>query len=117
MNFIVDAHLPRRLAWRLREAGYDALHTLDLPNGNRTKDPEINERSVSEKRVLITKDEDFVISFMTHGRPYKLFLVSTGNITNTDLEALIVPRIPRLVQALNTHDYIELTRADIVIHT
>ena len=32
MNFLVDAHLPRRLAFRLRDAGQDALHTLDLPN-------------------------------------------------------------------------------------
>jgi transposase len=28
MKFLVDAQLPRRLAYRLREAGHDALHTL-----------------------------------------------------------------------------------------
>jgi hypothetical protein len=42
MNFLVDAQLPRRLARRLQEAGHDALHTLDLPAGNRTTDSETN---------------------------------------------------------------------------
>ena len=36
MKFIVDAQLPRRLALRLTAAGQDAIHTLDLPKGNRT---------------------------------------------------------------------------------
>jgi predicted nuclease of predicted toxin-antitoxin system len=43
MNFLVDAHLPRHLALLLREHGYDAIHTLDLPEGNRTTDKRINE--------------------------------------------------------------------------
>jgi hypothetical protein len=30
MNFLIDAHLPRHLAFLLREYGYDAIHTLDL---------------------------------------------------------------------------------------
>ncbi len=36
MNFLVDAQLPRRLARILTGAGHDAVHTLDLPNANRT---------------------------------------------------------------------------------
>lgn len=53
MNFLVDAHLPRRLARKLQEAGHDAIHTLDLPNGNRSTDSEINAVSVRENRVVI----------------------------------------------------------------
>lgn len=33
-RFLVDAQLPRRLAIALRQNGFDAVHTLDLPNGN-----------------------------------------------------------------------------------
>ncbi len=65
MNFLVDAHLPRRLVYHLRAAGHDALHMLDLPEGNRTKDYAINERSQREQRVVVTKDADFVTSFQT----------------------------------------------------
>ncbi len=31
MKFIVDAQLPTRLARFLQDAGYDVLHTRDLP--------------------------------------------------------------------------------------
>ncbi|MCB8952442.1 MAG: DUF5615 family PIN-like protein [Ardenticatenales bacterium] len=36
MKFLVDAHLPKRLAVQLIVAGHDALHTLDLPLENYT---------------------------------------------------------------------------------
>jgi uncharacterized protein (DUF433 family) len=39
MKFLVDAHLPRRLAYQLRAFGHEAVHTLDLPRGNRIPDP------------------------------------------------------------------------------
>ena len=45
MNFLVDAHLPRHLALLLREHGHDAIHTLDLADGNRTTDNRISEIS------------------------------------------------------------------------
>ena len=83
MNFLVDAHLPRRLARWLGQAGHDVVHTYDLPLGNRTPDAVINELSVREERVVVTKDEDFVDSFFLHHQPYKLLLISTGNINNT----------------------------------
>ncbi|MEM1042236.1 MAG: DUF5615 family PIN-like protein [Bacteroidota bacterium] len=80
MRFLIDAQLPRRLAYRLREAGHDAVHTLDLPEGNRTTDAEINRRSVEERRVAVTKDADFVDALLVQDLPFKLLLISTGNI-------------------------------------
>jgi predicted nuclease of predicted toxin-antitoxin system len=38
MKFLIDAQLPRRLTTQLRQAGFEATHTLDLPEGNRTTD-------------------------------------------------------------------------------
>lgn len=116
MNFLIDAQLPRRLARHLRDAGHDALHTLDLPRGNRTTDTEINEMAEREHRVLVTKDADFVNSFVLSRKPSKLLLVSTGNISNADLEALILPRISAIAAAFETYDYIELTRDSLVFH-
>lgn len=81
MKFLVDAHLPRQLAALLLWQGHDAVHTFDLPDGNRTTDKKINELSLTEQRVVITKDADFVNSFLLSLVPYKLRLVSTGNIT------------------------------------
>jgi predicted nuclease of predicted toxin-antitoxin system len=116
MKFLVDAHLPRHLSFLLREAGYDAIHTLDLPNGNRTSDAEINQVAEHEQRVVVTKDADFVNSFLLTRRPYKLLLISTGNITNTDLESLFMPNLPGIVDAFKDYAFIELTRGSLLLH-
>jgi predicted nuclease of predicted toxin-antitoxin system len=65
VKFLVDAQLPRRVANRLRELGHDALHTLDLPDRNRTSDREVNVVALREDRVVITKDADFAIPFFS----------------------------------------------------
>src|SRR5574337_519848 len=97
MRFLVDAHLPRRIARRLQAAGHDVLHTLDLPDGNRTTDAEINAISLREQRVVVTKDADFVNSFLLKHQPYKLLLISTGNIKNADFESLLIAQLPAIV--------------------
>ena len=74
MKFIVDAQLPKRLARFIQEQGYDCLHTQDLPGGNATSDTDINELSLREQRVVVTKDADFVQSFLLQNKPYKLLL-------------------------------------------
>lgn len=116
MKFLVDAHLPRRLALKLRAAGHDALHTLDLPRGNRTTDIEINLVSVQEERVVVTKDSDFVDTFILNRQPYKLLLISTGNIKNSELDALLFRYLDQVVAALTTQDFVELTRTVLIIH-
>lgn len=116
MKFLVDAHLPRRLTYRLREAGHEAVHTLDLSTGNRTTDEEIHELSLRANYILITKDADFVNDFILQRRPYKLLLVSTGNITNKELEAIFARNISDIADLFLTHDFIEIDRTSIVIH-
>ena len=71
-----------RLARQLAEAGHDALHCLELPLGNRTPDDDIAALAAKEGRVVVTKDSDFVTSFLLRGEPSKLLLISTGNISN-----------------------------------
>jgi predicted nuclease of predicted toxin-antitoxin system len=101
----------------LRDAGHDTVHTLDLPAANRTTDEEINELSARDLRVVITKDTDFVDSFLLFHRPYKLLLISTGNIANADLEELFVAEIPAIAAAFESYDYLELTRTTLIFHS
>ena len=116
MRVLVDAHLPRRLAYRLHEDGHDALHTLDLPEGNGTPDAEIARFADSEGRVVITKDADFVASHVLRGRPSRLLLVSTGNLSNRELEALLLPVLDEIAYAFETASFVELTRTNLVTH-
>jgi predicted nuclease of predicted toxin-antitoxin system len=82
MKFLIDAQLPRRLAHQLEVAGFETTHTLDLPQGNRTTDQSLITLSLKEQYVIVTKDSDFVESFLLKREPWKLLLVSTGNIGN-----------------------------------
>jgi predicted nuclease of predicted toxin-antitoxin system len=116
MKFIVDAQLPRRLAYFLQNAGCDTLHTLDLPLQNTTPDANINALSIAQERIVITKDADFVDSFLTIGQPYKLLLVSTGNIKNAELESLFTTHLPKIIELLTQHSYIEINQTAIVLH-
>ncbi len=67
-------------------------------------------------RVVITKDADFVNSFLLARQSPELLLVSTGNITNADLEVLFIPEIPSLAATFEAYDYVELTPSALVIH-
>ena len=115
MRFLVDAQLPRRVVLLLQQAGHDAIHTLDLPYGNRTPDTEINAWAAREQRVVITKDADFVNSFLIFGQPYKLLLISTGNITNAELLMLLTTYLPQITDELENHSYLELSRAAVLV--
>lgn len=116
MKFLVDAQLPRRLVRRLREAGHEALHTLDLPLGNRTTDALIIELSTREQYVVVTKDSDFVNSFLLRRQPQKLLLVSTGNIRNSELEAVFLSNLEKIAEGFDSFDFIELSPEAVFFH-
>lgn len=116
MRFLVDAQLPRRIALRFREHGHDALHTLDLPEQNRTSDAAILELAMREDRVVVTKDADFVNSFVLSRQPEKLLLISTGNVSNRDLDAILLRNLSEIVAAFETVSFIEVNRTSLIIH-
>jgi len=116
MKFLVDAQLPRRLAQQLAALGHDAVHTLDLPAGNRTSDADILVHARQSGRVVITKDSDFVTSFLLCGEPKQLLLVSTGNLPNAELEAMFAANHAALVKALAESAFVELNRTRLVVH-
>lgn len=116
MRFLVDAQLPQRLSRRLGALGHDTVHTLDLPQGNRTPDAIINQLSVAEERVVITKDTGFVDSLIVQGVPYKLLLISTGNIENSELERLCFGNLEAMVTGFASYDFIEIDRVALRFH-
>lgn len=116
MKFLVDAQLPRRLAHWLVSSGHDAVHTLDLPQGNATTDLEICRVSIEEERAVITKDRGFVDSIMLFGEPLKLLLVSTGNISNRQLESVFALNLGAIVDGLASYSYVELGAGFLVFH-
>ena len=114
MKFIVDAHRPRSLAALLCENGHDAIHTKDLPDGNDTTDLQINELSIAEGRVVISKDGDFYDSFSAKKEPYKLLAVKTGNISNNELIKLFSNNLNTIVSELSVRDVVTIDQRYII---
>jgi predicted nuclease of predicted toxin-antitoxin system len=115
VNFLVDAQLPRRLTAALTAAGHDARHTLDLPNANRTTDAEVIAVAAAERRV-VSKDRDFVDSLLLAGQPERLLSITTGNIRNDALIALLTATLPAIETAFATARYVELSATQVIVH-
>ncbi len=116
MKFLVDAQLPKRLADHLREHGFDAVHTLDLPAKNATSDSDIIDRSLKEDRIVITKDTDFLETHILKKEPKKLILLRTGNIHNNELIGLIIDHLNFITENIGTSTLLEIDRKRIVVH-
>lgn len=116
MKFLIDAQLPMRLARILQLAGYDTIHTLNLPQKNATPDTEINSISISNNRIVITKDRDFMDSFLIKQKPYKLLLITTGNISNNELMNLFTDNLSEIVELFEQYSLIEFSRNAVIVH-
>jgi len=114
MKFIVDAQLPYGIALFIRNKGLDALHTNDLPDKERTPDDHIRKISQQDGRIVITKDFDFVDSFLLKSVPHKLFLITTGNIKNKQLFYLLEHHWNTIMEMFETCNLVEMNNVSII---
>lgn len=114
MKFIVDAQLPKNLAYLLREKGYNVIHTSELSAGNDTTDAEINRLSLAENRIVISKDSDFYDSFTAKKEPYKLLHIKTGNIRNSELIELFSKNLELILKEISEGSVVQISRNYII---
>jgi len=105
VKFIVDAQLPRTLKNLLIKEGHNAIRTLDLVLKNATPDGIINKISEAEDRIVISKDTDFLQSYMVNGIP-----------RNTDLLLLLRKHLDQIVELMSTQTLIEISETEIISH-
>lgn len=115
MKFLIDAHLPPSLRAVFQAAGHDAIHTLDMPDQNASRDGLLNEVSMGELRVLVTKDTDFYYSHLLHGRPWKLVIVRTGNLGLNATKLMFATHLPEIEMALQRCTLVELDQQKVSI--
>ena len=108
MRFLIEAHLPQSLRELFKRAGHDAAHTLDLPDRNSSSDGVLNEVSIREERVVVTKDTDFYYSHILQNRPWKLVLVRTGNLGVKETKRMFEQHLPAIEEALQSCSLVEL---------
>lgn len=116
MKFLVDAQLPRSLSTFLNQKGFESIHTLDLPDKNNTKDNYIARLANEENRVVITKDSDFLESFLIKSEPRKLIIIKTGHVSNKNLIKLIENNLDLLIQIISRSNLIEISSTEIAEH-
>jgi predicted nuclease of predicted toxin-antitoxin system len=116
MRFVVDAQLPKSLSDLINSKGYDNIHTLDLPKANAIQDHEILELCIRENRVVITKDNDFLDSYLLIGKPKKLIFVKTGNMKNPILLDLFETNFQSILAFIEKYSLIEIHREEIITH-
>ena len=88
MKFIADAHHPQRLAPWLEAEGQDVIRTRGLPLGNRTPDTTINEISLHNEGIMITKHDEFVALYL-HRRQTVQTSLSGNSSCDTTLYGLL----------------------------
>ena len=86
MKFLVDNQLPLQLSRFLRERGHDSEHLLDIGLDN-ADDATVWFRAAADERILISKDEDFVILANRPNDAGRLVWVRLGNCRNSALIA------------------------------
>ncbi|MTF39238.1 DUF5615 family PIN-like protein [Cyanobacterium aponinum AL20118] len=116
MKFLIDAQLPKKLVSLFQDLNQEAIYTLDLPKQNTTQDEEINELSCQYQYIVVTKDKDFLDSFILRKKPYKLLLITTGNIKNSDLINILSNNLLEIITLFENHYFIEVNQTQITIH-
>jgi len=115
MKFIVDVNLPPKLVAFLNERGHEAIRADVLDGDAPATDSTIARWAEENAAVVATKDDDFRLLQLATGRPPKILMVATGNISNRELLTLFTIRIAGIETALSTARRVELDRTTLVI--
>lgn len=100
----------------LNQLALKSIHVNELPEADETPDLEIIKFADRENLAGVTKDSDFYHSHMTLGKPKKLFLITTGNLKNSQLFALFRSNGLIVMNALNRSSFVELSNEGLIEH-
>jgi predicted nuclease of predicted toxin-antitoxin system len=69
-----------------------------------------------EQCIVITKDSDFLDRFLLFGKPNKLLLVETGNISNSALLEIFRKNLSTVLRLFENHRLIQIGTGGITAH-
>jgi len=108
MKLLIDNQLPLALANHLSGWGLDCVHVLNLGLDG-ASDREIWDRALADARIVVSKDEDFLILASRPGDAVRMIWVRIGNCRNPALLAAFDrAREPLLQAILSGQQIIEL---------
>jgi predicted nuclease of predicted toxin-antitoxin system len=114
MKWLIDENLPPDLIKIFRKKGIAALHVNDLKSvkSQKIKDDQIRHLSLFRGFRIVTRDDDFVKSFVDRKVPDKMIFVY-GIESRAEVISRFNSAMDELMLKITEHDFIELTPTNI----
>jgi len=114
LKFLIDENISPDVVDIFKEQGLSAYHINDIKahKKQRVVDDQIRRLALRNEYIIVTKDDDFVRSFVSRKVPEKLVF-----LYGLDSKALLLDRLEQIVHdlktSIETHDFIEVTKSSI----
>ncbi|WP_370090413.1 DUF5615 family PIN-like protein [Ekhidna sp.] len=114
MKFIIDENLTPELTNLFREGGLNAYHINEMKakKDQRVIDDQLRRLSIQKGYVIVTKDDDFVKSYVSRKVPEKMMFIY-GLKTKESLLSRMKEVIPQVSALFDIHDFIEVNNNEI----
>ena len=114
MKFVIDENLSPEVAEIFRKEGVTAYHINQMKSrkGQRVIDDQIRRLSLDKDYIVVTKDDDFVKSYVDRKVPDKMVFVF-GMDNKAELLSRLKKCVPESLPLLKVHDFIEITKDEI----
>ncbi|MFY0686365.1 MAG: DUF5615 family PIN-like protein [Cyclobacteriaceae bacterium] len=109
MKFLIDENLPPEIPRLFLERGYYAVHINDLKTSSITKisDDRIRHFSLFKNYVVVTKDDDFVKSYVSRRVPEKVVFIYHSGIKKELIE-IVHKHLDKAIELIRASDFVEL---------
>ena len=114
MKFVVDENLPPALAEILRTHSLNAFHVNEMKarKNQRVIDDQLRRLAIQKGYVIITKDDDFVKSYVSRKVPEKMVYIHGLNKKEPLLSRMKEVAL-QLSTLLELHDFIEVNEREV----
>ena len=114
MKFIIDENLSPELTSIFSDAGLEAYHINEMKahSKQRILDDQLRRLTIQKGYIIVTKDDDFVKSYVSRKVPEKLIFIYGLNKKESLLKRMqeVVSQLKELVLI---HDFIEINTVEV----
>lgn len=115
MKFLIDENLPPVLAEFIRHSGFEARHVNDFGSELPISDDALRRFALHKNWIVVTKDDDFVKSYVSRKIPEKLIYVFDFHDKKSIMKAFKLRWI-QLVDAISNGELVEINPEELKIH-
>ncbi|MEM6831926.1 MAG: DUF5615 family PIN-like protein [Bacteroidota bacterium] len=114
ISYLIDENLSPELIEIFKKQGLNAYHVNHIKRhkNQRVKDDQLRRITLNKKVVIVTKDDDFVKSFVSRKVPEKLIFIF-GMDKKKELLERMVFCVPMLRELMEKHDFVEINADEI----